>query len=225
MQYFPVFLDLRGKSCLVAGAGQVGRRKISRLLQAGPARITVLDPGLDPDLLPEPGQESKLILLQREFCPEDLQGVFLVFACTGDAGTNSYICGLCQERDILCNSANQAQESGFILPAMHSAGDLQIAVSTSGKSPALAAQIKKEVGRAYGWEYALWLRLLGRIRSRLLQVQGHCPDNREIFRSLLDQGILQALQNRDETSLQAILHSKLPRELRPWLGEFTDGLL
>jgi precorrin-2 dehydrogenase/sirohydrochlorin ferrochelatase len=225
MQYFPVFLDLQGKSCLVIGAGQVGRRKVGRLLQAEPARITVLDPALDAALFPKQEAKSELILLQRKFCPEDLQGVFLAFACTGDAGTNAYICGLCQERAILCNSVHQAQESGFILPALHSVGDLQIAVSTSGKSPALAAQIKQHLGREYGWEYAVWLRLLGRIRIRLLQLQDHCAENKDIFRSLLDQSLLNALRNRDQGSLQQILQGKLPQELRPWLGEFTDGLL
>ncbi len=218
-------MDLRGKSCLVAGAGQVGRRKVSRLLQAEPARITILDPALEAGQMPEPGQQSELILLQRKFYPEDLEGVFLVFACTGDVETNFRISELCREKGVLCNSANQAQESGFILPALHAAGDLQIAVSTSGKSPALAAKIKQELGREYGFEYALWLKLLGRIRSRLLQLESPSLENREIFRSLLEQRVLHALQKRDKNSLQEILSNKLPCELRPWVGEFTDGLL
>ncbi|MFP4629390.1 MAG: bifunctional precorrin-2 dehydrogenase/sirohydrochlorin ferrochelatase [Desulfohalobiaceae bacterium] len=224
MQYYPVFLDLRGKSCLVAGAGQVGRRKVSRLLQAEPARITVLDPVLDPGHMPDPGHRSELVLLHKEFDPGDLQGMFLVFACTGDPETNSRISELCQERGILCNSANQARESGFILPSLHTAGDLQIAVSTSGKSPALAAKIRDSLSREYGPEYAWWLELLGRIRDRLLQLQGSSQENRDIFRSLMDERILQALQDRDRQALLAIMQARLPRELRPWLGEFTDGL-
>ncbi len=224
MRYFPICLDLKDKSCLLVGAGQVGRRKLQRLLQAGPRSILVLDPALQPGMLPEAGPETELILENRPYQPQDLQGMFLVLACTTDPGLNKQISAQCRERNILCNSANQPEESGFIIPALHTAGDLQITVSTTGKSPALAASIKNRLAEEYGPEYGFWLQILGRIRLRVQEQGWPHRENAALFRSLLDPELLQALRNKDKGELQDILRRKLPTQLMPCLGEFTHGI-
>ncbi len=202
----------------------MGLRKISRLIQAAPRRITVLDPVLKTENFPAPSEQTELILLKRRFEPGDLQDIFLVMACTGDTLCNANISALCQDKGILCNSVNQPEKSGFILPALHTAGNLQIAVSTAGKSPALAAYIKDQLAQEYGSEYGLWLEILGRIRTRLLELEQTPRENKQVLRSFLDQAILRSIRDNDRSGLEELLRSKLPAGLQTRLQEFTNGL-
>lgn len=202
----------------------MGMRKINRLLQAAPSKIMVLDPMLKTENFPAPREQTELILLKRRFEPGDLKDIFLVMACTGDALCNANISALCREKGILCNSVNQPEKSGFILPALHTAGNLQIAVSTTGKSPALAAYIKDQLAREYGSEYELWLEILGRIRTRLLELERAPRENKQVLRSFLDQDILRSIRDKDRSGLEELLRSKLPTELQTRLQEFTNGL-
>ena len=141
--YYPIFLDLRGKHCLVVGAGEVASGKIPPLLEAG-ARMSVVAPWLHPRmqaLLDHPN----LILNQRVFREEDLHEAWLVIAATDQPAVNGQIHRICQERRIWVNVADDTPHCSFILPSIASEGPLKIAISTSGTSPTMAGVLRKKI--------------------------------------------------------------------------------
>ena len=98
MRYYPIFLDLSGRTCLVVGAGSVVCRKIASLLACDPARIKVLDPAAPGETLQALLEDSRIVYEQRPFMPADVEGCTLVFAATSDRGTNAAVADACTER-------------------------------------------------------------------------------------------------------------------------------
>jgi len=148
MRYYPMFVSLEGRACLVVGAGQVGLRKIETLADCGAASVLVVDKN-PPDealgqLLARPGLRSRLCFVQRDFEEADLDGMFLAIASTSSPAVNQRISELCRERGVLCNIVDQPEACSFIVPALVRRGDLTLAISTGGQSPALAKRIRKE---------------------------------------------------------------------------------
>jgi siroheme synthase-like protein len=142
MIYYPVFLDLKGKRVLVAGAGAVALRKTRGLLEAG-AAVTVVAPEAraEFDALP-------VRLLRRRFRASDVRAAALVFAATNDRGVNRRVAQAARRRGIPVNVADSAAECGFLVPARIRRGDVQIAVSTGGRSPRLAAALRRKIESA-----------------------------------------------------------------------------
>ena len=149
----------------------------------------------------DPDAETKEILSRppvsfscREFSEQDLDGVFLAIACTSSRAVNGRIADLCADRGILCNIADQPEKSTFIVPATVSRGDLSIAVSTAGSSPAVAKRIRRELQEHYGEEYAALLVLMGRVRPLMLGLDLPTGHNTGVFRGLADSDLLAALK-------------------------------
>ena len=224
MHYFPVSVDLRGRKCLVAGAGAVGLRKIQRLLEASPREILVVEPQPDPSLEALTRENDTLRLVRRCFRSEDLKDCFLVIASTGDNRVNQEISQLCGEKNILCNIVDKPDLCSFILPALFRRGQLSFAVSTGGASPALARVVKERLGDCFGPEYADWTRLLGGFRSLILELGLEEKANKAIFRSLCQEDILQALRREDREDLTRLLRERLPRQLHSEIGTVLDEL-
>ncbi len=222
MRYFPLFLDLRFKTCLVVGAGPVGRRKIDTLERCSAGTIIVVDPGLEEDKFTGSG---KMVFKVRAFEPEDVLGCDLVFACTSDAETNAGIARACRERKIWCNAARDPEQGDFILPAVLDRGDLILAVSTCGASPALSARIKKELMERYGPEYALLARLMSGVRELVLPLGLAQEANREIFESILDSKIMLHLDNRDRHGVREELRRILPSAIHNNINGLVDALI
>ena len=224
MDTYPVFLNLRGKTCLVVGAGQVGQRKILRLLESRPDRLFIVDPWLSEDLASTFADQDNVTVLRRDFRPQDLDNVFLVFASTSDQALNARISELCSQRNILCNIVDQPRYCSFIVPSMHTQGELTIAVSTGGASPALARKIRLDLAERFGPDYDLWLKLLRRVRTLILS-QGHTSeDNKPLFQTLTDEAILDAISKRDPLQLKVLLEGKLPAVLHPSIKDMTHDL-
>jgi len=202
MPYYPVCLDIRGRVCLVVGGGGVGTRKAKGLLAAG-ARVTVVCPELSPELqalTPEPVQWHR-----RRYRTEDLDGMFLVFGATNDEALNRRISADAGQRSMLCNIADRPDICSFILPSVVHRGDLLIAISTSGKSPAFAKKLRRDLERQYGEEYARFLRLMGAIRQRLLAA-GHSPEaHKSRFETLLEAGLAELVCGGDDAGADRLL--------------------
>ena len=224
MRYFPVFLDLSGKRCLVVGAGGVGRRKIAALAACGPEEILVLDvAGSSPtlqDVLGQPGVRFE----SREVRSEDLEDRFLVFVATGDRDANRSVAAQCREQGILCNVVDDPEKCDFISPSSFNKGELTLAVSTGGASPALARQIRREVEEFLGDRYDALLELLHRLRPWVLALERPQPANTALFKSLVDSSLGQALAQGDKEQARAILARDLPPELHQHIPELLDGL-
>ena len=160
MRYYPIFVNLQGKRCLVVGAGQVGRRKITGLAESGAAAILVVDPGLPPELAEQLSGLPAVTLAARPFAPDDLDDRFLVIAATDDEEQNWTISRECARRGILCNIVDQPEKCSFIVPALFTQGELTVAISTGGGSPALARKIRQGLGEFLGGEYGTLLVLM-----------------------------------------------------------------
>ncbi len=184
MKYYPIFLTVKDRRCLVAGGGRIGARKAKTLVSAG-ASVTVVSPEFCEALTAVPGIQKK----KRSFEPADLDGIFLVYAATADPAVNQRILAEARKAGVLCNSADAPDEGDFILPAVMTRGDLVFAVSTSGASPALARKIRMDLMQRYGPEYDEFLGLMRAVRKKLL-ASGHDPEgHRQIFRTLLDKNL------------------------------------
>ncbi|MEE8448340.1 MAG: bifunctional precorrin-2 dehydrogenase/sirohydrochlorin ferrochelatase [Thermodesulfobacteriota bacterium] len=184
MRYFPAMLDIKAKSCLVVGGGQVAQRKARSLLKAG-AKVTVVAPSLTQGLQ-KLKTSATIRHLARPYQPRDLKGKQLVFAASSDQKINQRAAREAQKRGILVNVVDAPVHCTFIVPSVVHQGDLTIAISTGGRSPALAKKIRQELEPQFGREYAVFLDILGRIRSRLLTLGRSSAINKAVFTSLVE---------------------------------------
>lgn len=167
---FPMFLKLEGRNCLAVGAGSVGEPKIRSLVDSG-ARLRVVAPSASAAVR-EWANLGELTLLERAYEPSDLDGVFLVVAATSSPEVNHAIYREAQARGILCNVVDDPPHCDFYYPAVVRRGQLQIAISTAGLSPALAQRIRKQLENEFPPAYASWLDELGRERGSLFRAGG-----------------------------------------------------
>jgi precorrin-2 dehydrogenase/sirohydrochlorin ferrochelatase len=137
--HYPIFVNLHGRQVLVAGAGTVALRKTLGLVEAG-AEVTVVAPEIDPAF-----EKLPVTLVRRQFRPSDLHACMLVFAATDDRTVNRRIGVAARKLSILANIADRAEECDFMVPARVTSGTVQIAISTGGRSPRLAKELRKKL--------------------------------------------------------------------------------
>lgn len=178
MSLFPMFVKLEGRSCLVVGAGAIGEGKISSLLEAG-ANVCVVSQRATPRVR-KWAATGAIKWLRRKFKQDDLAGKFLVIAATSSAEVNARVFEEARKRKVLCNSVDDPPHCDFFYAAVVRRGDLQIAISTNGKSPALAQRLRKRFERQFGPEYADKINQLGSARERLFR-SGIGPAQRREF--------------------------------------------
>ena len=160
-----MFLKLEGRRCLVVGAGAVAEGKISGLLDAA-AKIRVVAPEATEQVRAW-AAAGQIEYLARPCEPTDLEGMFLVVAATDSHELHENILAEARLRGVLCNVVDVPELCDFYYPALARRGALQIAVSTSGQSPALAQRLRKELEEQFGPEYEAWLNQLGEERAKL----------------------------------------------------------
>jgi len=168
MEMLPIFLKLEGRPCLVVGAGTIAAPKIASLLRAGGA-VTVVAPRVQPELAAQAAR-GELTLHPREFQPSDLDGAFLVITATDIQPVNHAVAEEARARHILCNSVDDPPDCDFFYPSVVRRNDLQIAISTAGKSPALAQRLREEIDAMLPEDAGEWLDRLGETRARMMQV-------------------------------------------------------
>ena|ERR1700690_3163665 len=174
MSLFPAFLKLDRRQVIIIGGGTLAVSKIPGLLQAG-ARIRVISPEITSELA-EWVRQQKIDWLPKLFSAEDLQGAFLVIAATSLRHVNAAVYQEADRCGVLCNAVDDIENCHFYYGSIVQRGDLQIAVSTNGKSPALAQRLRKEFEQQFGPEYAAWLDWLGAARE-VLRAQSHGPES------------------------------------------------
>src|SRR5580765_488994 len=165
MSLFPIFVKLEGRLVVVIGGGHVAVGKIPGLLSAG-ARIRLFAPSITPQIA-EWVRFGKIDWLPKEFEAADLDGAFLVIAATSAPGVNEAVFREAETRGLLCNAVDDIGHCHFYYGAVVQRGDLQIAISTNGKSPSLAQRLRKEFEAQFGPEYEVWLEWLGAAREAL----------------------------------------------------------
>jgi precorrin-2 dehydrogenase/sirohydrochlorin ferrochelatase len=165
MSLFPIFLKLQGRSCLVVGAGTIAESKIRSLLISR-AKVHVVAPWATPAVSVWAGAGA-VQWSARSFQPTDLDSIFLVVAATSLPDINDLVYREAQLRGTLCNVVDDPERCDFYYPAVVRRGDLQIAISTGGKSPALAQRLRREFEEQIAPIYAGWLEELGQARRQL----------------------------------------------------------
>jgi len=182
MSLFPLFVKLEERRVVVVGGGEIAAGKIDGLLQAG-ARIVIVSPVLNSKLTGLV-QEKKIEWREKEFTFEDLDGAFLVIAATSVPSVNESVFRAADARGLLCNAVDDTRNCHFYYGAVVQRGDLQIAISTNGKSPALAQRLRKELEEQFGAEYVDWLEWLGAAREVLRTAGAPQGQNKEVLHNL-----------------------------------------
>jgi precorrin-2 dehydrogenase / sirohydrochlorin ferrochelatase len=203
MKYYPICLDIKGKKCLVVGGGRVARRKTCGLLEQG-ADITLISPDIIPELCAL-SEEKKIIWKKRGYCSGDTAGFFLIIAATDDKEVQKQVYKEAQEAELLINVADVPDLCNFILPANVVRGDLNISISTGGKSPALARKLRIDLEEQFGDEYRILVDILGKIRSEVLAMGKTQTENKQIFEKIIQSNLLSLIKTDDLNGIEECL--------------------
>lgn len=200
MKYYPVFWNIAGKKCVVVGGGDIASRKVARLLDCN-AKVCVVSPGLVPEL-----EELKINQLidhvNDAYESKYLNGAVLVIGATDNEKINDSISKDAKERNIPVNIVDDPQKCDFILPSLIERGDLTIACSTGGQSPALARYLREEMELVYGEEYAVLVSILGQLRTKMEKNAGV---GKTWFNQLMSADLLDAIRSRDTSKVKTIV--------------------
>jgi siroheme synthase-like protein len=163
--YYPIFLNINGRKCVVIGGGQVALRKVKALLEHG-ADIWVISPDICPELS-DLANSNKLQVSRRDYRTGDLEGSFIALVATSDHDINNKVSEEAKEKKVLVNAVDDPDISDFIVPSNVCRGDVNIAISTGGKSPALARKIRTRLEEDFDDEYASLALLIEEVRTEV----------------------------------------------------------
>jgi precorrin-2 dehydrogenase/sirohydrochlorin ferrochelatase len=210
MSYYPLFVELDGRKAVVIGGGTVAERKIETLLEYG-AVVHVISRDLTPGLR-DRLRNGDIRLISREFDESHIIDAFIVIAATNDKGLNQRVSEAAKGQNILVNAVDQPEECSFIVPSIIKRGDLMIAVSTSGRSPALAKRIRETLAAQFGKEYEYFLNMMAKIRKQLLSEDISEDERGRIFHELVDSSILESIRKQDFSAVASAMERILRRE-------------
>ncbi|MDL1969253.1 MAG: bifunctional precorrin-2 dehydrogenase/sirohydrochlorin ferrochelatase [Deltaproteobacteria bacterium] len=203
MRYYPVNLDIQNRKCLVVGGGSVGTRKVMTLLECG-AVVTVVSSDVTEELL-ELAEKKMIELKKMPYESQDIDGMFLVIGATDNEELNWQINKDAEHQNKLCNIADRPDACNFILPSIVNRGNLVIAISTSGKSPAFAKKMRQDFEKEFGEEYDEFLQLMGAIRKKALSEKHEPEAHKHLFEQLINRGLVDMVRNHDEGGINSLL--------------------
>jgi precorrin-2 dehydrogenase / sirohydrochlorin ferrochelatase len=211
--YYPVYLQLREQPCVVIGGGKIAEGKVEGLL-AAQAQVTVIAPKLTARLQ-DLVAEKQITYLARVYQPGDLTGAFLVICATDQAEINHQVWQEATANRQLVNVVDDIPRCNFIAPSILRKGDLTIAISTSGKAPALAVRLKERLQSELGPEYERFLELAGELREPLAQQIPDFETRKVLWYEIVDSEILDVLARGDETAAREIISRIVGFEFEP----------
>jgi precorrin-2 dehydrogenase len=198
MNYYPIFLNLQGRRCVVIGGGVIAEGKVRGLLEAE-ADVIVIAPELTHNLHAWV-TEGRVSHLARPYQPGDLAGVFLAISATDDRKVNARVWEEANARNLPVNVVDDTPHCNFIAPSILRRGDLSVAISTSGKAPALAVRLREQLEDLIGDEHARFLELAGTLREPLAARYPSFEQRKALWYQLVDSDVLALLKRGDETS-------------------------
>ena len=230
--YYPVYLDLRGRLCLVIGGGAVAEEKVDGLLAAG-ARVRLITPRVDDPTLRSRCERQEIEHLARDYRAGDLEDAFLVFAERLGQPVHEALLDEAERRAIFLNVQDETPYCSLIAASVMRRGDLVITVSTGGKAPALAVRLRQGFERQLGDHYPRFLELAGRIRVPLAERTPDFETRRRRWYELVDSEVLSLLEAGDEETARrriveimglepADLPADLPADPPPIVAAATD---
>ena len=204
---YPVCLEISDKLCVVVGGGSVAERKVLGLLTAG-ARVRVISPLLT-NTLTGLADEGRIDWLERGYAQGDLAGALLIFAATDSIEVQETVFKEAGRAGQLVNVIDAPARCSFHVPAVIKRGDLTLAVSTGGKSPAVAAMVRKQLDENFGEEYGLLLDLVSRLREQVLAGDGDSAKRKILFQNILHDDIVHWIKSGQWDLLRRHLHAVL----------------
>lgn len=203
MKYYPVCLNIRGKRCVVVGGGDVAERKAEKLVDGG-AEVILVSRRLTP-LLIRMKREGKISHIEDDYQETHLGDAFLVIGATDRDDVNERIARDARGRGILANIVDDPDSCDFILPALLERGDLVVAVSTSGKSPALARKVRDQMESCIGPEYETLTGIMGRLREMVTAKGLSGEENKKLFEAIVDSDIARHIREKDWIAVREII--------------------
>jgi precorrin-2 dehydrogenase / sirohydrochlorin ferrochelatase len=211
--YYPVYIQLQDQPCIVIGGGKIAEGKVDGLLAAH-ARVTVISPALT-TRLHHMAEEKQITYLAHAYQPGDLTGAFLVICATDQVEINHQVWQEATANRQLVNVVDDTPRCNFIAPSILRKGDLTIAISTSGKAPALAVRLKERFQRELGPEYERFLELAGELREPLARHISDFETRKSLWYELVDSEILDVLARGDESSARQIISRVVGFDFEP----------
>ncbi len=211
MKYYPVCLDVSGRRCVVIGGGEVAERKARRLMNCG-AEVLVVSEFLSP-VLQAMKAEGRISHIRAEYSRDLIDGAFLVIGATDRAEVNEAVSRDARKQGILVNIVDDPGRCNFILPSLYSRGDLLIAITTGGKSPALAKRLRKEMARHFGPEYDVFLGIMGQIRGKIISRGYPSEKNRALFESIIDSDIIEHIREKRWDKVREVIRDLAGEEI------------
>jgi precorrin-2 dehydrogenase / sirohydrochlorin ferrochelatase len=212
MRYYPINLDVKDKNCLVVGAGKVGLRKINTLIECG-AKVFVVS-GDTLDEIKKLNENNMINLFIKKYETKDLDKMFLVIGAINNMDISRQISLDAREKKVLCNIADVPSQCDFVLPSIVNRDPLVISISTSGKSPAFAKKMRKDMEKKFGVEYKELLKLMGAIRKKLLK-KAHEPEaHKHLFEKIINSNILDMIKEKNIKAIDALFLEVLGEEYK-----------
>ena len=193
--FYPVFLDLRGRRAVVIGGGAVAEQKVHGLVGAG-AHVTVVSTDVTP-ALGALARRNAIEHKRRPYRRGDLKGAWLAIAATDDRGTNGAVWAEAEQLGVPLNAVDDLEHCSFIAPAVHREGDITVAVSTAGKSPALAVRLRQRIARLVGRAEARLCELLGELRPGLAERVPDTPARTALWYRIVDSDVIDFVRRGD----------------------------
>lgn len=212
VQYYPIFVSLNRRVCLVVGGGSVGERKIRGLIKHG-ASIRLVAKNPTPWLLSQ-WKEGRIDVVGEDYEEGQLEDVDLVFAATDDPPLNLRVGADAEKRKLWCNLASNPGEGSFIVPSIFQRGRLKIAISTSGLSPAIARQIREKLEEDFDAGWIFFVELMGLLRIRIQAKGLKSSENQRLFREISRLPIAECFRKKQDTHIIASIHGIC----QPWLN-------
>ncbi len=201
VNYYPVLFNLQGRRCVVIGGGHIAESKVEGLLEAD-AAVHLIAPDLTPKLQ-RWVEETRVEHVWRSYQPGDLGGAFLAISATDDRNVNVRVWQEAVSLNIPINVVDDTPHCNFIAPSILRRGDLVVAISTSGKAPALAVRLREQFESLVGSEHARFLELAGRLREPLAAHYPNFETRKALWYRLVDSDVLYLLQQGDEAAATA----------------------
>jgi siroheme synthase-like protein len=193
MAYFPFMMDIEDKTALIVGGGRIALHKAKLMLDFG-AKLKVVASEVCSELkelqrLADGGTSNdRVSIIRKEFTYDDLDNVDFVVAAIDDAALSTYISVLCRDKGIPVNVVDKKEECSFIFPAVIKQGDMVVAVSTGGNSPAGAGFIKRRINETLPDYYGDMVSRLGRYRDYVIENVPSQENRKKVFNALLEYG-------------------------------------
>ncbi|HHT9134069.1 MAG: siroheme synthase [Planctomycetes bacterium GWA2_50_13] len=208
-RYYPIYLDIRDKKCVVVGGGDVAYRKAVSLKEAG-AQVVVISPDFSKDFLKEEG----ITMLRQKYEERCLEGATLIIAATNDKEINQRVWEEARRHGLLVNVVDQPELCNFIVPSVVNRGELQISISTGGASPAFARRLRQELENHFGPEYGEFVELLSKMRSEARSQISDGTKRQKLMERLASPDMLDMIRTKGTRETE--------KEMRKIIGEETE---